>query len=121
MAQRVIPTLSFGTMQECETVCVTPLHSDSTESTFHIVVKTEVPLHYHATHNEQVVVLKGEAEMILADSTFRIGPGDLIIIPEGTPHAVLPMADGKELEVLSVQTPFFNGLDRVLINSDKKY
>ena len=116
----MIDTNGFGTeVDSCESVCVIPLHSDSTESTFHITVATEVAEHYHANHNEQVLIIAGTAEMTLADSMFSIGPGDLIIIPQGTPHSVLPMAVGEKLQVISVQTPYFNGTDRVLINSEK--
>jgi mannose-6-phosphate isomerase-like protein (cupin superfamily) len=82
-------------------------------------VASEVTEHYHANHTEHVMVVLGTARMIMNDSILDIGLGNLITIPAGTPHSVLPMKAGTKLNVISVQSPFFNGSDRVLINSVK--
>jgi mannose-6-phosphate isomerase-like protein (cupin superfamily) len=43
--------------------------------------------HYHATANEIQYVVAGQGKFWLGDSYRDVGPGDLIIIPKGTPHA----------------------------------
>lgn len=90
------------------------LFSDSLSSSFVIVIAKEVKLHYHANHTEQVVVLSGEAEMILGDQTLHIKEGDVIFIPKGTQHAVRVTSD-RPLKIVSVQAPIFDGPDRIFI------
>jgi quercetin dioxygenase-like cupin family protein len=43
--------------------------------------------HYHANSNEIQYVVQGQGKFWLGDSYKDVGPGDLIIIPKGTPHA----------------------------------
>jgi mannose-6-phosphate isomerase-like protein (cupin superfamily) len=43
--------------------------------------------HYHANANEVQYVVEGQGKFWLGDSYKDVGPGDLIIIPKGTPHA----------------------------------
>jgi mannose-6-phosphate isomerase-like protein (cupin superfamily) len=93
---------------------VHPIHSDSLASSFLICVPVEVKAHYHAAHTEHVVVLEGEAEMLLGDSTFIIRKGDAIAIPKGTVHAARTLSP-QPLRVISVQAPRFDGSDRILI------
>jgi mannose-6-phosphate isomerase-like protein (cupin superfamily) len=50
--------------------------------------------------------------MTLGDSIFNIHEGDLIFIPSNTFHAVITTSK-KLLKVLSVQSPFFDGRDRI--------
>lgn len=91
---------------------VRPLHHDSLSSSFLICVPHEVKPHYHRLHTEHVVVLDGKAEMLLGDSLFQIGPGDVIAIPRGTVHAVTTRSE-RPLRVASIQSPRFDGSDRV--------
>lgn len=91
---------------------VAPLHSDSLCSSFLICVPLEVKAHYHARHTEHVVVLEGEAEMLLGDSVFTVRAGDAVAIPKGTVHAVSTRSK-VPLKVVSVQSPHFDGSDRV--------
>src|SRR5882672_4979690 len=43
--------------------------------------------HFHANANEIQYVVQGQGKFWLGDSYRDVGPGDLIIIPKGTPHA----------------------------------
>lgn len=43
--------------------------------------------HYHAAANEIQYIVQGQGKFWLGDSYKDVGPGDLIIIPKGTPHA----------------------------------
>jgi mannose-6-phosphate isomerase-like protein (cupin superfamily) len=92
-----------------------PVSSDSLSSSFVIFIKKEVKKHKHISHSEHVYVLEGEGEMLLGDKTFRIKKGDVIFIPMNTPHAV-KTTSVSPVKVLSVQSPYFDGKDRILID-----
>jgi len=85
---------------------------DTLSSTFLIWVKKSVAEHYHAKHTENIYVLEGEGTMTLGDRTFTIRPGDHVFIPLGTRHSVETTED-KTLKVLSIQSPRFDGTDRI--------
>lgn len=93
---------------------VTPLHTDSLSSSFLIIIPKEVKAHYHATHTEQVVVLSGEADMMLGDQQLHIRAGDVILIPKGTKHSVV-VTSAEPLKIISVQAPYFDGSDRIML------
>lgn len=97
-----------------ENVYSRPLYSDSLCSSFVIFIKKEVKLHKHLTHTEHVMVLEGEATMTMGDKTFTVKKGDLIFIPANTPHKVVTTSK-KPLKVISLQSPHFDGKDRVLL------
>lgn len=91
------------------------LASDSLCSTFLIVIPGEVKMHYHAFHTENVMVIEGKGIMKLGDKEFEIKEGDLIVIPKGTKHLVKSTGE-KPLKVISVQSPYFDGKDRVMVD-----
>lgn len=95
-------------------VHVAPLYSDSTCSSFLICIDTEVRRHLHRFHTEHVHVLDGEGSMHLGDVQRTIRSGDVIVIPPGTPHSVKVTGDAP-LRVVSVQSPHFDGSDRVIL------
>ena len=90
------------------------LHHDSLSSSFVIIIPKEVKAHYHASHTEQVVVLSGEADMVLGDQQLHIKAGDVIIIPKGTKHSVVVTSEDP-LKIISIQAPYFDGSDRVML------
>jgi len=92
---------------------VRTLHTDSLSSSFCIIIPKEVKPHYHANHTEQVVVLSGEADMMLGDQKLHIKAGDVIIIPKGTVHSVI-VTSKDPLKIISVQAPYFDGTDRIM-------
>jgi mannose-6-phosphate isomerase-like protein (cupin superfamily) len=90
------------------------LTGDSLSTSFCIVIKNEVKAHKHVRHSEQVVVIEGEAEMMLGKEKFTIRKGDLIFIPKNTVHSVRNTGSSP-LKMLSIQSPAFNGDDRILV------
>lgn len=92
---------------------VRSLHNDSLSSSFLIIIPKEVKSHYHAVHTEQVVVISGEADMMLGDQKIHIKAGDVIIIPKGTVHSVIVTSEDP-LKIISVQAPYFDGADRIM-------
>ncbi|MDL5049938.1 cupin domain-containing protein [Oscillatoria amoena NRMC-F 0135] len=97
-----------------ENIYSRPLYSDSLCSSFVIFIKKEVKLHKHLHHTEHVTVLDGEATMTLGDKVFTVKKGDFIFIPKNTPHKVVTTSQ-TPLKVISLQAPYFDGTDRVLL------
>ncbi|MBX3101437.1 MAG: cupin domain-containing protein [Bacteroidetes bacterium] len=95
---------AISTEQEYENVQVTPLHTDTLVSSFVIWVKKDVAPHLHTGHTEHIVVLEGLAEVLLGNETLLVGPGDLVVVPKGTRHAVKVLSP-IPLKVLSIQAP----------------
>ncbi len=91
---------------------VKTIFCDSLSCTFSIVIPSAVKAHYHQHHTENVMVIDGEAWMLLGDKEFKIKKGDLIVIPKGTVHSVRNLGE-TPLKVISIQAPFFDGKDRV--------
>lgn len=92
------------------------LYSDSLASSFLIFVKREVKLHKHVAHIEHVYILEGEGEMQVGLNRTNVKKGDIIFIPKNTPHS-LKVTSVTPLKVLSVQSPFFDGKDRVMLDA----
>ncbi|MFL5764495.1 MAG: cupin domain-containing protein [Bacteroidia bacterium] len=89
--------------------------SDSLSTSFVIFIKKEVKKHVHASHTENVVILEGEGEMLLGNRTFKVKKGDVIFIPVNTPHS-LKVTSATPVKVLSIQSPGFDGKDRIFID-----
>ena len=70
--------------------------------------------HYHAFHTEHIYVVKATAIVQLGDSTFKVKPGDLLVVPPNTVHSV-KVNSFESFEVISIQSPHCNGEDRILV------
>lgn len=90
-----------------------PVFSDSLTSSFVIFIKKEVKSHKHVTHAEHVYVLDGEGEMVIGNKQMKIKKGDIVLIPKNTFHS-LKVTSQTPMKVLSVQSPLFDGKDRVM-------
>lgn len=117
--QRVADASHFACATDGPGTQVTPLHADSLCSSFLICITGSVPPHLHQRHTEHVTVLEGEALMLLGDSTFQVRAGQVIAIPAGTPHAATRLGDAP-FKVVSVQAPFFDGTDRVPVETPRR-
>jgi mannose-6-phosphate isomerase-like protein (cupin superfamily) len=93
-------------------VQITHLGGDSLSSSFLINIKTEVKSHKHAFHSEHVYIVDGEGTMKLGDDQFAVRPGDHVFVPKNTFHSVR-VTSTKPLKVLSIQSPLFDGKDRI--------
>ena len=82
-------------------------------SCFLLCIHEDIKLHKHEIHSEHVMVVKGKAKMILGENEIRIRKGDLIFIPRNTPHSVTLLS--KELKVISIQAPSYDGKDKVVL------
>lgn len=96
---------------EYDNTHVQRLAGDAGASVFVIWIKSGVRKHKHAAHSETVHVLKGKGSMELGDQMLDIRKGDVIFIPQGTPHSV--EVKGGTMQVISIQAPEFDGSDRI--------
>lgn len=101
-----------------DNIHVEQISSDSNQTAYVIWIKNEVGLHKHEWHTENVYILDGKGEMTLGDEKFVVKKGDYFNIPEGTPHALKVLSSGP-VKVLSIQSPYFDGSDRILISPPK--
>lgn len=101
-------------IQHCTQTTVCRLAGDSLSSTFLICIPQLVKLHRHDYHTENVYVLSGSATMILGKDTLNIKTGDAVFIPRSTPHKVI-VTSKDPLRVISIQSPQFDGSDRILM------
>ena len=60
--------------------------------------------HLHANANEIQYILDGTGTIWLGDKEVRVKPGDLVIIPKGTPHGGTK-PDGRTLKAIAIKTP----------------
>ncbi len=116
-AQFPVATDTIGDHTKSAGIYNVPLFGDSLSSSFCIVIKKEVKPHKHQYHSEHGYVLEGEGRMKLGDKTFLIKKGDFLFIPKNTVHAVVNTG-AVPLKVLSIQSPLFDGKDRVMVEQN---
>lgn len=116
-AQRIMNLPDFQPEMAYENIHVHKLDTDPLASTFVIWVKNSVKEHYHQDHTEIVYVMEGTGVMTLGEETREVKPGDYIFIPKGTHHSV-KVTSTDPMKVLSVQTPEFDGSDRVFVTQE---
>src|ERR1700753_775900 len=62
------------------------------------------PKHMHPNTNEIQYILEGTGTIWLGDKEVKVGPGDLVIIPKGTPHGG-PKPEGRALKGIAIKPP----------------
>lgn len=112
-SQIIISKDSLTPPSDFTNIHVQKIAGDSLVSTFVIFIKENVPLHKHQYHSENVLILEGEGLMTLGAITKEIKAGDVIFIPANTFHEV-KVTNEKTLKLISIQSPKFDGTDRVL-------
>jgi mannose-6-phosphate isomerase-like protein (cupin superfamily) len=60
--------------------------------------------HMHPNTNEIQYILEGTGTVWLGDKEVHVKPGDLVIIPKGTPHGGTK-PDGRPLKAIAIKTP----------------
>lgn len=60
-------------------------------------LKGEFVMHQHDDEDELFYVIKGQLLMRLPDQTMTLNPGEMVVIPKGTPHQPVAI---DEVEVL---------------------
>lgn len=118
-AQDKLDFNSFQPDEEFENIHVKKINGDSLQTTFVIWVKKNVKAHFHNEHTENIIVLEGKAEMVVNGDTLIIKKGDYLNIPMKTVHEVTKVYGKKPLKVLSIQSPYFDGTDRIFVEDQE--
>ncbi|MGV7218841.1 cupin domain-containing protein [Bradyrhizobium sp. UFLA05-112] len=63
-----------------------------------------VPKHLHPNTNEIQYILDGSGTIWLGDKEVTVKPGDLVIIPKGTPHGGTKPISGQ-VKAIAIKTP----------------
>ena len=60
-------------------------------------------LHRHSTYDETHIICEGHYECRLGEETLKLGPGEIMVAPRGTPHSIKSLGPetGRELIVSS--------------------
>ena len=75
-----------------------------------------VPRHKHPNTNEFQYILEGTGTVWLGDKEVHVKPGDLIVIPKGTPHAgTKPDGNGRPFKAIAIKTPPQGPTDTVML------
>jgi mannose-6-phosphate isomerase-like protein (cupin superfamily) len=72
-------------------------------------------LHRHSTYDETHIICEGHCECQLGETMLKLGPGDMIFAPKGTPHSVKSVGPeiGRELIISSPGGIFDAFIDEV--------
>lgn len=116
-AQQFLSSADIVPTADYDNIHVQKLDDDPLTTTFMIWVKETVKEHYHAEHTEVVYVLEGTGLMTLGEEEKKITAGDYVFIPKGTHHSVQVIGD-IPMKVMSVQTPSFDGSDRIFVSQE---
>ena len=71
--------------------------------------------HMHPNTNEIQFILEGTGTIWLGDKEVKVKPGDLVIIPKGTPHGGTK-PDGRTIKAIAIKTPPQKPDDTKLLN-----
>ena len=63
-----------------------------------------VPKHMHPNTNEFQYILDGTGTIWLGDKEVKVKPGDLVVIPKGTPHGGTK-PEGRPFKAIAIKTP----------------
>jgi quercetin dioxygenase-like cupin family protein len=73
----------------------------------------QAPLHVHRSGDEGFVVLSGLLDVLVDKQRHRLGSGEFIVVPAGTPHTFATVGDEPVSLVVSM-TPDIDELVRML-------
>jgi mannose-6-phosphate isomerase-like protein (cupin superfamily) len=62
------------------------------------------PKHLHNNANEMQYILDGSGTIWLGDKEVPVKPGDLVIIPKGTPHGGTKVT-GRTIKAIAIKSP----------------
>ena len=112
LTESIPALLAAHPLEAGKTFQVSELGRDTTSS-HHLVwiVDREQP-HRHDAHDLFVFMLRGSGTMRIGSETRPIGPGSILYVPRGTPHAFTNLS-GAPAASYSVYVPPFDGKDRV--------
>lgn len=92
---------------------------ENTDHTVNVIqTRGTVPLHYHAEHDEFVVILEGSGTFTVEGQTRVVKAGDVQVIPRGAVHSYVHEGPGVTV-VVSTFSPKFDPNDRIMVDPKK--
>ena len=70
------------------------------------------PLHVHHDAEEVFAILAGSYRFQCGDAAFEAGPGDVAVVPRGTPHTYLNAGPGEGRLLVTMRPGGFEGFFR---------
>jgi len=113
VAQTIVQTDSVQVSLNAKGVGAVRLTGDELSTGFLIEIADTVQTHKHVFHSEHVYILQGEGLFYFNDEMIAIRQGDLLFIPKENWHAV-KVTSTLPMRALSIQSPAFDGTDRVV-------
>jgi mannose-6-phosphate isomerase-like protein (cupin superfamily) len=98
-AQTIFHLQEVVVPEDAGNIYVQKLSEDTLTSSYFIQVRDTVRRHYHAHHTEQIFVLEGSGIMFIGTENHEI--------------QAVRSTGNVPLQVLSIQSPFFDGKDRI--------
>ncbi|MDC0743975.1 cupin domain-containing protein [Polyangium mundeleinium] len=95
-----------------------PLFENADHTVNVIQTRGTVPLHYHAEHDELVVILEGSGTFYVEGQTRVVKAGDVQVIPRGVVHSYVHEGPGVTV-VVSTFSPKFDPKDRIMVDAKK--
>lgn len=95
-----------------------PLFENADHTINVIQTRGAVPLHYHAEHDELVVILEGTGTFTVEGQTRVVKAGDVQVIPRGAVHSYVHEGPGVTV-VVSTFSPKFDPKDRIMVDPNK--
>lgn len=96
-----------------------PLGATESSSARLVMVHDAIEPHYHAEHDEIVLLLRGKGDLRLGDQSRELRRGDVVFIPRGTPHSFVSTGGGFA-GALSVMSPPYDGKDMLAVPPSKE-
>ncbi len=95
-----------------------PLFENDDHTVNVIQTRGTVPLHYHADHDELVVIFEGSGTFTVEGQTRVVKAGDVQVIPRGAKHSYVHDGPGVTV-VVSTFSPRFDPKDRIMVDTKK--
>jgi len=91
---------------------VTEIGRDASSSHHLVWIADREQPHRHDAHDLFVVILRGSGTMRIGAEARPVGPGSILYVPRGTPHAFTNLS-GAPAAAYAIYIPPFDGKDRV--------
>jgi mannose-6-phosphate isomerase-like protein (cupin superfamily) len=106
-----------------ETTIIVRAAADSTDGSFTVLEELapilDTPSHMHSREDEMFYVVAGDHVFVCGDEEFQLGPGGLVFLPRGIPHAHRRLVPGAG-QLLSILTPAgLEGFFRILAEATR--
>ena len=95
-----------------ENIKSVPIARTAAFSTHFVQIRNRESPHAHVTHDLVVALLRGSGSMYVRGLPTSVRPGDVVVVPRGTPHYFVNTGDEPAAAFVTFAPPF-DGTDQV--------